>query len=149
MATQWPRVAARLAALLPTLPHWGGVDVKYGAIYDTSKATFATVGHSTDGTTTQAGSYTKTLALDGFQYAEQGSVDCQLTTTDDGPDLAAIRDFVFALMDDIEDAIRADRRLGVLSPEGTADLRVDVNSTQAIPGAALTVAFSIDYYTVT
>lgn len=149
MATQWPRVAARLFALLPSLPHWAAVQVFDGAAYDVKSATFATVAHSTDGTTTSAGSFVKSLAQDGIQYVEQGSVACQLTCTDDGPDIVAIRSLIFTLLDDLEAAIRADRTLGVLSPEGTTDLTVDVSSMQAIPGESITLAFSIDYFTVT
>lgn len=149
MATQWPRVAARLVALLPSLPHWAAVQVFDGAAYDVKAATFATVAHSTDGTTATAGSFTTTLAADGVQYVETGSVACQLTCTDDGPDIAPIRALIFTLFNDLEAAIRADRTLGVLSPEGTTDLAVDVSSIQAIPGESTTIAFSIDYYTVT
>jgi hypothetical protein len=74
---------------------------------------------------------------------------CQITCTDDELDQAGLRALIFGLFDDLEAAIRADRRLGVLSQEGTADLSVDVTSMQTIPGAATTVAFSIDYFTVT
>lgn len=149
MATQWPRVANRLLALLPTLPNWADVDVQAGAMFDTKAVTYATVGHATDGNTTTQGSYTKALALNGYQYEERGSVACQLVSFDDGPDLTDIRGTIFAMLDDLEDAIRADRTLAVLSPEGTTDLRVDVSSSQAIPGASMDVAFSVDYFTVT
>lgn len=149
MAAQWPRVAARLVALLPTLPHWAGVTVLNGAAYDVSTATWATVGHASDGMTTTAGSYRTTQAPDGYRYLEQGAVACEITCTDDGPDITAIRALMFSLLDDLEAVIRADRTLGVLSSEGTVDLTVDVGSFQSIPGAASTVVFSVEYLTVT
>lgn len=149
MSSQWPLVAARLYALLPTLPHWADVEVWDGAAFDVSKATFATVGHATDGVQTAAGTFTKTQASDGYRVIEQGSVACQITCTDDELDQAALRTLIFGLFDDIEAAIRTDRTLGVLSDEGTTDLTVDITSMQTIPGAATTVAFTVDYYTVT
>jgi hypothetical protein len=149
MSAQWPRVAGRLFALLPTLPHWAGVQLFNDAAYDVSAATYATVGHATDGTTTTRGHYTKTLSPDGVLYIEQGSVACQITTDDDGPDITDMTTLIFGLIDDLEAAIRADRTLGVLSPEGTTDLTVDLSSMQTVPGASTTLAFSVNYYTVT
>jgi hypothetical protein len=149
MATQWPLVVDRLVALLPTLPHWAVVEVHDGAAYDVKAVTFATVGHATDGVQTHAGSYTKTLSNDGVQYVERGSVACQIVCTDDISSVTQLRALIFGLLDDLEDAIRQDRTLGVLSQEGTADLSVDVSTMQTIPGATATIAFSIDYLTVT
>lgn len=149
MSAQWPVVVARLVALLPTLPHWGGVQMFDDAAYDLKAATYATIGHATDGTSTTRGHYTKTLAPDGFRYIEQGSVACQITTDDDGPNVTSLTTLVFGLIDDLEAAIRGDRTLGVLSQEGVASLTVDVSSLQTIPDTSTTLAFAVDYLTVT
>lgn len=149
MATQWPNVVTRLVALLPTLPSWGGVQVFRGAAYDVTAATFCTVAHATDGTLTAAGSYTTTQAADGYRYVEQGSVACQLVCTDDGPDLDELDALMFGLVDELDQAIRADRTLAVLSQDGFFDMSVNVQTAQAIPGAVAALAFTPTYYTVT
>lgn len=151
MAAQWPLVAARLLALLPTLPGgWDQVSVHDGAARDSVKRVFCTVGHSTDGLNSTAGTFSTTQSPDGFLIQETGSVACQLTYTDDAPSLATARAAVFPLLDTLLAYVQADRRLGgVLSPEGTSDLTFDVNSAQPIPGAALTVTFALHYFTVT
>lgn len=146
---QWPLIVAHLVELFPTLPHWADVQVFDDAAYDVKKVSWATVGHSTDGTTTTRGHYTWTQAPDGFRYIEQGSVACTLSTSAAGPSLTAATGLIFTLLGDLEAQIRADRTLGVLSSEGTTDLTVDVSSAQEIPGSSVTVPFSIDYYTVT
>jgi hypothetical protein len=147
---QWPLVVNRLLALLPTLPGWAGVvSVHDGAAYDSVKQIFATVAHSDDGQTTQAGGYTSTLHLDGVSYAETGHVACQITYNDDRATITTARGALFPLLNQLDAAIRADRTLGVLSKEGTTDLDVSILSAQTIPGAAYTVPFTLHYFTVT
>lgn len=149
MALQWPLVVARLLTVLPNLSGWDVVTVFEGAAYDNSKSVFCTVAHSDDGMTTTAGQFVTAQSADGFQYAETGHVACQLTYTDDKAPPDVLRDKVFGLFNAVDAAIRADRRLGVLSPEGSAALDVSVTSMQVIQGAGLTVPFSITYFTVT
>lgn len=148
MAAQWPRVTARLVALLPTLPGWAQIKVYDGAALDSQTASFCTVAHASDGITAHVGNYTVTTADDGFRRIEQGTVACSLTSTADLGALAPSRLAVFALIDALDDAIRADRTLGVLSREGTTDLTVDVASMQVV-GNAQVLTFNVDYYTVT
>jgi hypothetical protein len=148
MAAQWPLVVSRLVEFLPTLPGWDQVTVCDGAAFDVKTALYNTVGHATDGVNTQAGNYTKTLTGEGSQYAESGSVVCQLGIGMDG-DLSALRSTLFSLFDQLEAAIRADRRLGVLSQEGTCDLTVDLSSAQMIAGVSYAITWSLDYFTVT
>lgn len=149
MAVQWPLLVSRLLVLLPTLDGWGQVSVFDGAAFDSSRPVFCTVAHSDDGQVTTAGSFATAQSDDGFQYSETGNVACQLTFTDDRATVAALRAKVFGLLDPLDAAIRADRRLGVLSADGYTQLDVNVTSTQLVEGAGLTLPFSINYFTVT
>lgn len=149
MATQWPLVRGRLLNLLPTLTGWDQVEVVGGTAVDTAKALICTVGHATDGTTSTAGNYTTAQAPDGFQYVEQGALTSQLSSFDSTVSIEDNLTTLFALLDQVDAAIRADRRLGVLSPAGYADMTVDVSSAQSVPGAFVSLTFSINYYTVT
>jgi hypothetical protein len=148
MAAQWPRVVARLVALLPTLSGWDQVTVYDGQPVTEAKPTkYATVGyvHGND----HAGTYSTTQAGDGFRYAETGQVIGQLVCATGSVDLPGMRVTAFGLLDQIDLAIRADRTLGVLSPEGTTDLSVDPLPASNKQGTALALVFTLTYYTVT
>lgn len=152
MAAQWPRIVARLVTYLPTLSGWSvtdGVTVFNGAAVDCATRSFVTIGHWTDGIDTSRGSYAKTQHPDGYRYAETGAVHCQIASSDGLIVLDAVGVATFALMDALEDAIRANRTLGVLSAEGYFDLSVDVTSMQDVPGAGQTLPFTLTYFTVT
>lgn len=146
MATRWPAVRARLVELLPTLPGWSTVSV-----YDGPTVTgevpweFATVGYVTD--EDAAGSFEHERSGDGFRVEERGFVRCELVVASGDTDLAAVRARAFELIDALEQEIRRDRTLGVLSREGTARLVVDVIPVQNQAGAAQRLAFSVDYFT--
>ena len=147
MATQWPLVVARLLTLLPTLPGWAAVSVLDGPLISADVPTdYVTVGYVDND---QAGSYTQTQDPNGFQYIETGTVRSQLNCTTGDTDLMGMRTRVFALMDAIEAAVRADRRLGVLSAAGTSELDVDVLSLQNSAGTAQQLTFTLHYQTVT
>lgn len=150
MAAQWPLVVARLLTVLPTLSGWGAVvSVHDGAARDSVRKVFCTVGHGTDGITSSAGAFTIAQAEDGFRDTESGTVVCQLAYSDDTPTLAPARAALFPLLDALVTYRRANRTLGVLSPEGTSEITFDVNSAQPIPGAAMAVLFTVTYFTVT
>jgi hypothetical protein len=149
VAAQWPLVRARLLSLLPTLPGWDAVEVWGGVAYDAQKALICTVGHATDGVTSTAGNWTSTLHGDGFQHVETGSVVSQLSLFDSTVTLEDNLTTLIALIDVLDEEIRADRRLGVLSQEGYFDLTCDVASAQAAPGALVSVTFTTSYTTVT
>jgi hypothetical protein len=60
-----------------------------------------------------------------------------------------MRSQAFALMDALDAEIKRDRRLGVLSQEGTSDMAVDVLADQTGDGTAVSLVFTLTYYTVT
>jgi len=147
MGAQWPLVVARLMVMLPTLPGWAGVVVYDGPpVTDDAPIDYVSVGHVDNDT---AGTYTQTQDPNGFQYVETGAVRSQLTCISGDTAPAATRARVFALMDAVEAAVRADRRLGVLSPAGTSELDVDVLSLQNSGGTAQQLTFTLHYQTVT
>lgn len=147
MATQWPLVAQRLVALLPTLPGWDQVAVFDGPpITGDDPPFYCTVGYVEDD---QSGNYTTTQDPNGFQRIEAGEVRSQLVCRTGEDDLAGMRTQAFALTDALDAAIRADRRLGVLSPQGTSDLVVDVLSVQNEAGTAQALVIALHYTTVT
>lgn len=149
MSTQWPLVAARLVQLLPTLPGWSTVTVFDGApTANTLPTDFASVGYVDND---QAGSYQSIQDPDGCQRQETGVVRCQVACSQGAAaGLAAVRARVFALVDALDVYIRSNRTLGgVLSPQGTSDLVVDVLSVQDENGTAMALVFSLHYFTVT
>lgn len=147
MATQWPLVAQRLVDLLPTLPGWDQVSVFDGPpITGDDPANYCTVGYVEDD---QAGTYTTVQDPDGFQRQESGEVRSQLVCRTGEDNLSGMRALLFGLIDALDAAIRDDRRLGVLSPQGTSDLVVDVLSVQNEAGTAQAVVIALQYYTVT
>ena len=108
MATQWPLVVARLNALLPTLAGWDVVTVFDGPPVTADVPTdYVTVGYVADD---QAGTYSQTQDPNGFQYVEVGTVRSQLSCITGDLDLASVRARVFALMDAVDAAVRADAR---------------------------------------
>jgi len=147
MATQWPLVKTRLLTLLPTLSGWATVTVYNGPpVTADSPLDYCTVGYVAD---EHAGSWTSVQDPDGGQRQEAGTVRCQLTSQTGDTDLPTVEARVFVLIDALEAEIRRDRRLGVLSPEGYADLAVDVLSTANEAGTAATLTWTVTYYTVT
>jgi hypothetical protein len=147
MAAQWPLVVARVVALLPTLPGWDQVTVFDGPpVTADVAADYVTVGYVADD---NGGMYVQVQTPDGFRYEETGTIRSQLTCVTGDTDLASVRVRAFTLMDAIGAAVRADRRLGVLSPEGTTELNVDVLSLQTSGGAAQSLVFTLHYLTIT
>ena len=147
MATQWPLIVARLAALLPTLPGWSAVTVYDGPpVTNDVPRDYVTVGYVAD---EQAGTYISVQDPNGFQWIETGTVRCQLSSMSGDTNLSLMRSRVFGLMDALEAAVRADRRLGVLSPAGTSELDVDILSLQNVSGAAQSLLFTLHYQTFT
>lgn len=147
MAAQWPVVVARLLALLPTLPGWSTVTVIDGPLVSADVPDdYVTVGYVDND---QGGSYTQVQDPNGFQWQETGTVRCQLSCVTGDADLPAVRVRAFALIDAVEAAVRADRRLGVLSPSGTSELDVDVLSLSNANGTAQQLTFTLHYTTVT
>jgi hypothetical protein len=147
MAAQWPLVVARLVTLLPTLSGWSAVTVFDGPpVTADVTSDYVTVGFVADD---QAGDYNQTQDPNGFQYVETGTVRSQLSCITGDIDFPSMRTRVFALMDALEAAVRADRRLGVLSPSGTSELDVDVLSLSNANGTAQSLVFTLHYQTVT
>lgn len=147
MASQWPLVHARLVALLPTLNGWPAEVYDGPPVTGDNPGRYATVGYvfGEDG----GGSFT-TDTTNSYQIVETGTVRGEIVTTTGAADLATVRSQAFAMVDALEASIRADRTLGgVLSPQGTAVLRVDVLPTQTTQGATQRLPFSLDYTTVT
>jgi hypothetical protein len=147
MATQWPLVVARLVALLPTLPGWAGVTVFDGPPVTAEVPTdYVTVGYVADD---KAGDYNTVQDDNGFQRVETGTVRSQLSCVTGDVDLAGTRARAFTLMDAVDAAVRADRRLGVLSPYGTSGLAVEVITVQNANGTVQALIFTLHYQTVT
>ena len=147
MATQWPLVVARLLTLLPTLPGWSAVTVLDGPLISVDVPTdYITVGYVTSEV---AGNYASVQEPDGFRYGETGDVQSQLNCTTGDSDLPGVRARAFALADAFDAAVRADRRLGVLSAEGTSELSVQVESLENAAGTATVLILTLHYFTVT
>lgn len=148
MAAQWPLIVAHLVELLPTLPGWDQVTVFDGPpITGDDPPSYATVGYVEND---QAGTYTQVQDPDGFSRQEGGDVRSQLVCRTGDDDLAGMRTLLFSLVDALDDHIRADRRLdGVLSPQGTSELVVDVLSLQTETGTAQTAVIALHYTTIT
>ena len=148
MATQWPRVVARLLTLLPTLPGWSAVAVYDGLPITLDTPTdYITVGYVANQV---AGAYTTVQDPNGFQWAETGTVEAQLNCTTGDSDLPGMRARVFALADALDASIRADRTLGgTLSPAGTSGLDVTVDSLENSAGTAMSLLLTLYYQTVT
>ncbi|GAC1374656.1 MAG: hypothetical protein NVSMB4_02320 [Acidimicrobiales bacterium] len=147
MSAQWPKVVNRLLTLLPTLPGWSGVTLFDGPpVTGDNPNLFATIGYVKDD---QAGNYTSTQHDDGFNRHETGEVKCELVVNSGDPGLSGVRAQAFALMDALDASLRSDRRMGVLSPEGTSTLVVDVLSITDPAGTAQALTFAVHYTTVT
>ncbi|GAC1375211.1 MAG: hypothetical protein NVSMB4_03250 [Acidimicrobiales bacterium] len=147
MASQWPLVVSRMVTLLKGLPAWSNV-----AVYDGPPVTgdipnqWCTVGYVEDD---KAGNYVGTQHDDGFSRHETGEVRCQLACNTGDDDLPGMRTQLFGLLDAVDAAVRADRRLGVLSPEGTSTFSVEVESFKSAHGTAQVAVFALHYTTVT
>lgn len=147
MATQWPLVVQRLVTLLPTLPGWSGVSVFDGPpVTGDDPNAWCTVGYISDD---KAGNYTTTQHDDGFSRHETGEVRSEVVCNTGDDDLTIVRARLFALLDAVDVAVRADRRLGVLSAEGTSTFAVEVMSVKDAQGTAQGATFTLHYTTVT
>lgn len=149
MATQWPLITARLAAVLPTLTGWDQV-----VVYNGDKATgdsptsYATVGY-VDGTDIN-GTYATVQEDSGFRRVETGRINSQLVCITGDIDVAGMRAKAFGLLDKLDAYIRSDRTLGgALSPDSSCDLTVDIDSISNTNGTGQVLTFSVDYSTVT
>lgn len=153
MATQWPIVQARLVALLPTLPGWDTVNVIAGEQSRDPElpVAVATVGFTTVGYTSigDTGSCRFEQAADGFGQIETGTVACEITLATGDSDGTASETAVWAALDAVKAAVQADRRLGVLSPDGTSSFTIGGMPTANSEGTAYTARFALDYFTVT
>ena len=148
MAAQWPRVVARLLTLLPTLPGWSAVTIYDGLPITLDVPTdFVTVGYVAGQV---AGNYSSVQDPNGFQWAETGDVQSQLNCATGDSDLSGVRARAFVLADALDASVRADRTLGgVLSPAGTSELSVQVESLENAAGTAQSLLLTLHYFTVT
>jgi hypothetical protein len=114
MAAQYPRVRARLVALLPSLSGWSGVAV-YDGQADTGDTplAFAEVGF-VDGT--DEGGAGSVLALDGYRYVETGDVNLTVTCITGDDDPTGPQAQAFALFDALDAYVRTDRKIGRVRP---------------------------------
>ena len=147
MASQWPRVVDRLVQLLPTLSGWEDVVVYDGPpTRDPPPLNYATVGYSEMG---EGGNYSTAQDSDGFQIDENGTIITELTFFSGSQVVSDARALMFTALDSVDAAVRADRRLGVLSQEGTSSFNVSVTPVWDGQGSAVRAQFSLIYYTVT
>lgn len=146
---QWPRVTAKLLAVLPTLDGWDAVEVIDGPPPGggPASAIYATVGSVSDD---NVGTFSTTQVNDGFQRGETGIVVSRLVCASGGNSLSPLRDRAFGLIDALDEWVRDNRTLGgVLSPEGTSDMTADVESIGNKNGIAVSLIFTLSYFTVT
>lgn len=154
---QWPAVKARLVELAPTLDGWsdftvfdGPADTSTLAVDEaTMTAAWATIGFTTND---QSGECTFDQDADGYQQVERGTVHIELTVQcadNDSADLAALEARLFAALSGLKAAVRADRRLGVLSQEGFAAAVITTTPIRSTAGAAAVARVAVTYYTVT
>lgn len=147
MAAQLPLIKAGLVGLFPTLPGWTGFVVYPGQPpTDYPGDNYCTVGYNTDG---QAGAYRIEQDGSGYRWIETGSLMCELTSKVGDDDLSIAETLVQVALDGVDEAVRADRRLGVLSPEGTASFTVTDLPLMSPDGTAFVARFALDYFTVT
>lgn len=147
MASQWPRVHARLVALLPTLSGWPADVFDGPPVTGNAPTRYATVGYVFG---EDSGGEFRTDTTNAYRIEETGSVRGEIVATTGTADIASVRAQAFALADALEAAIRADRTLGgVLSADGLATLRFDVVPAQTQQGATQRLPFSVDYTTRT
>lgn len=148
MATQWPLIHARLVELLPTLAGWEDVPAFDGPpITGDTPRDYVTVGYVI--AEDSAGTFSHIRSGGGYQVEETGGIRCELVSTVGETDLATVRARAFALLDALEQEIRRDQTLGVLSTEGTSALDVDVVPVQTTSGAQQRLVFTIQYFTRT
>lgn len=145
--TAWPAVVDRLLVLLPTLPGWGGVRVYDGPPPSSAvPPVYCAVGWVD---TEQAGTYRRSTRND-YRVGEEGTVRARLVAQTGAASLPATRAQVFALVDALDDSLRADQTLGgVLSLDGTCVLSAEVEAAQDSSGAGTSVVLSVDYTTNT
>jgi hypothetical protein len=147
MAAQYPRVRARLVALLPSLSGWSGVAV-YDGQADTGDTplAFAEVGFVDGSDEGGAGSV---LALDGYRYVETGDVNLTVTCITGDDDPTGPQAQAFALFDALDAYVRTDRTLGVLPSDGTTSLSYRVAPTVNANGRRAALAVTVSYQATT
>lgn len=147
MAAQLPVIKARLLVLFPTLAGWTNIVVISGQPGTTFPGdNYCTVGYNSDG---QAGYYRSEQDGSGARWIETGSLSCELVCKAGDEDLTITETRVQAALDGVDAAVRADRRLGVLSQEGTSSFSVTDLPVLSPDGTAFIARFTLDYYTVT
>lgn len=143
MSAWWPQVQQRLVELLPTLTGWDDVVVHDGpGLSEVGAKQWVTVGHVRDG---DGGSYTLGDGPVTTWREETGSVRGELVVWSGDTVIATERATAFALLDELDDAIRADQRLDVLPAGSTSELEVTVVSSQDTTGAAQRLIWSVNY----
>ena len=150
MAAQWPLLHGRLLVLLPTLDGWTAVKVIDGPpVDDNTTGLYCTVGHvEVPGHVIGSGSYSTQRDASGGRIIETGDVRCELVSEDQRNDLPSARAKVFPLIDALDQAVRADYRLGVLSPQATTTLTYEVIQTQGV-APVVHVVLTLTYSTIT
>ena len=147
MSAQYPLIVARLVVLLPTLGGFGPFTVNDGPFVATDPPPNYVLVGATSGE--EAGSYAIEQAPDGFRWQERGLIHNEVLAGTGDSDPAAARTVVQAALDGIDAAVRVDRRLGVLSAEGTSSFMVTLAPVLDIQGSAFYARFALNYFTVT
>lgn len=147
MAIRWPDIVDALVALLPTLPGYEDVTVADGPpLTQARPPRYVTVGYVAD---EDAGAFEIDRRND-YRVEERGTVRCHFVAQSGSTKLPAYRDEVFALVDELDQALRADQTLGgVLSADGTCVLSGDIQSVQNAKGTAQSVVVTVEYVTRT
>lgn len=145
MAIQWPLLAARLVALLPTLSGWSGVVEVFDGppVTGDTPNDYCTVGYVEDET---AGSYTDDLSDVGNSFStEAGEVRCQLVSQTGDVDVPTMRTRSFGFLNTLRTALRTDPTLAVLPSGSVTSLIVEVGNVQNSQGSAVSLIFTVSY----
>lgn len=148
MAAQWPLVKTWLAATIPTLPGLSDVQVYAGPPTTNDAPTrYVTVGYVADD---KGGTYQQVQADDGYVWQEIGEVRSHIVAGVGDSDPSIAEGLCFAIANALDAAIRGDRRLGgTLSPEGTSESIVEVDSISNQQGTATALVHTLRYTTIT
>lgn len=144
--TAWPVVKARMVAALPTLAGWDVVTTFNGPpVTSSAPPNYVTVGYVVG--EAMAGDYTETPGV-GDVDNETGTIRSELVCSTGATDLPTVEALAFALADQVQAWVKANRTLGVLRPGSTSNLAVDVIPSQTTSGAEQRLVLSLTYTAV-
>jgi hypothetical protein len=151
---QYPLIVARLVAILPGLTGWEGFTVTDGPLLaDVVPTRYATVGSAAAprvfGHNVIDDSYACDLSDLSYHWTETGTVNIELSCGSGDSGIDTVRAAVQAALNGLESAIRADRRLAILSTQGYFRFTVTSAPLLDATGSGYVARCALSYYTVT